>query len=341
MRTYLVLFFILYPILLPAFSDMVNGVGINESNKDLLWGTSIPYAIARQGQRTYDDREYVVGYIEIGDSVYSVSSKPSLLKTIVEGRKVDAGWPLTRWPHLNYPQELKARRMAIGATEENIGQPWYTPEFKKVGCLGNVPLRYGKLLTGGEDYIVLYLTGQMMVFSPQYQRVVFAEYLEVNDWYSAEQSRALVTDWRRGEQQYQHISSRLAGFHLGNEEPGYRFYAKLYIDDFDKDGNPDIVVWRKGYKTRDLSDSVSGFSLIRNEWQHYEQDLKTQEESPQGITGEYLPQATDEATIKTWLTNNHLTWQKGYPDKSECPGEEGKPISEMSDPLLNDPEVMQ
>ena len=34
-------------------------------------------------------------------------------------------------------------------------------------------------------------------------------------------------------------------------------------------------------------------------------------------------------------------WQKGYPTLSEYPGEEGQPIPEMHDPLLNDPEVLQ
>jgi hypothetical protein len=58
-------------------------------------------------------------------------------------------------------------------------------------------------------------------------------------------------------------------------------------------------------------------------------------------TGEYQKQPTDSATVKNWLTTRHLTWQKGYPSRSECPGQEGQLIPEMHDPLLNDAEVMQ
>jgi hypothetical protein len=122
---------------------------------------------------------------------------------------------------------------------------------------------------------------------------------------------------------------------------GIRGYAKIYFGDFDNDSNPDVLVWRKAYKSRSKKDEVVGFEALRQEWSHFERDLKVQEESEQGITGEYLPQQTDEATIRKWLSENELTWKKGYPSASECEGEDGQLILEMHDPLLNDPEVLE
>ena len=60
------------------------------------------------------------------------------------------------------------------------------------------------------------------------------------------------------------------------------------------------------------------------------------------VNNEYQLQ-TDTApeTIQGWLTDKNLTWQKGFPSKSECAGQEGQLIPEMHDPLLNDPDVLK
>ncbi|HEX6549060.1 MAG TPA: hypothetical protein VF117_00115, partial [Gammaproteobacteria bacterium] len=57
--------------------------------------------------------------------------------------------------------------------------------------------------------------------------------------------------------------------------------------------------------------------------------------------GVYTKQSTDQAAIKGWLAAKSLTWQKGYPQTSECAGQTGQPIPEMVDPLLNDPDVLK
>lgn len=59
------------------------------------------------------------------------------------------------------------------------------------------------------------------------------------------------------------------------------------------------------------------------------------------VDGEYQQTATPESEVKDWLEENNLTWQKGFPSHSECPGEEGELIPEMHDPLLNDADVLQ
>ena len=58
------------------------------------------------------------------------------------------------------------------------------------------------------------------------------------------------------------------------------------------------------------------------------------------VDGEYKKQSTSANTIKGWLATRQLTWQKGFPSQSECPGAEGKLIPELHDPLLNDPDVL-
>ena len=58
------------------------------------------------------------------------------------------------------------------------------------------------------------------------------------------------------------------------------------------------------------------------------------------VDGEYKKQSTSATTIKGWLAARQLTWQKGFPSKSECPGAEGKLIPELHDPLLNDLDVL-
>lgn len=116
--------------------------------------------------------------------------------------------------------------------------------------------------------------------------------------------------------------------------PGLRGYAKLYVGDFDKNGQSDILVWRKLYDSNMQNNPVKGFHKLKDSFYHYEKSTAA------GSTGEYLPQETDPGTIQSWLATNTLTWQQGYPSKSECEGEEGQLIPEMHDPLLNDPDVL-
>ncbi|WP_229815830.1 hypothetical protein, partial [Bacterioplanes sanyensis] len=108
----------------------------------------------------------------------------------------------------------------------------------------------------------------------------------------------------------------------------------------DKDGNPDLVKWQKAFVSNNKTESIA-WNKVRNSLTHYERDLTTQKRLENGMTGEYLPQITLDVVIEGWLRENELIWQQGFPSFSECPGEEGKLIPEMHDPLLNDPDVLQ
>ena len=113
--------------------------------------------------------------------------------------------------------------------------------------------------------------------------------------------------------------------------PAQRAYGKIYIDDFDGDNSNDIIMWRKLYFSKLKSDPVKGYELDAEMFAHYKI-----------VDGDYQLQTdTTPATVQGWLSANNLTWQKGFPSKSECDGQEGQLIPEMHDPLLNDPDVLK
>jgi hypothetical protein len=106
--------------------------------------------------------------------------------------------------------------------------------------------------------------------------------------------------------------------------------GKLFFGDFDNDAVFDIVVWRKHFRSRNLNDPVPGFQRDEELFVHYKLDA-----------GEYKKQPTETSTIRGWLASKNLTWQKGYPNNSECANQTTTLIPEFHDPLLNDPEVLQ
>ncbi|MEJ2046265.1 MAG: hypothetical protein P8X74_21395, partial [Reinekea sp.] len=209
-----------------------------------------------------------------------------------------------------------------------------------LGCYRNTPLRYGDIEQDGELELVLIVGNDLIVFSPERQKTVFQTNLSLNTWMSAERTVQYfdfhtIASHQVPPQYQQYIDP-------DNKFPtrALRGYAKLYQGDFDQDGNSDLLVWRKLYRSN-WTGEQAGFSLTSDTYYHYERDLDAQAESESGVTGEYLPQETTEEDIKSWLSENNLIWSKGYPSLSECAGEGGKLIPEMHDPLLNDPDVLQ
>jgi hypothetical protein len=93
--------------------------------------------------------------------------------------------------------------------------------------------------------------------------------------------------------------------------------------------NKSVPFFPKLYESRSLSDSTRGFSRKRDTFVHYKL-----------VGGVYELQQTAAEQVQAWLNAKNLTWQAGFPSKSECPGQEGQLIPEMHDPLLNDPDVL-
>lgn len=320
-------------------TNLVKGIVVNDSTLNELTTTTTPnafsYGISWLSQKSVGGGT-VDAFLKIQNStdLYSFSSSRKLYHTNFDSRVLLGHWPLTRWSHQYvFPEDQKRH-------DDYYREYPYMEYFRgfnhPLGCLENTPLRYGDIDSDTQNEIVLFLGNDIIVFSPESKKIIFAETLHLNDWMTLEQTAQHI---RYKEPAVpvtvQYLSSVLAD--TANFEAGYRGYSKLYLGDFNNNGTPDIIVWRKLYTSRLVSDPIKGFSKLNDTFQHYEKLSET------NATGEYLPQTTDEATIKNWLTSNskQLTWQKGYPNLSECAGQEGQLIPEMHDPLLNDPEVLQ
>lgn len=236
--------------------------------------------------------------------------------------------PLTHWQH-ELPSTLKGRQYAnIRLFEEsdvdtlNIGSG--------PGCYGKTPLRYGDIENDGVKELAIWLDGRFIIFSVVIERIVFSAELQFHDYINDEQMQD--SDYSNLDNSSAQNISFLATLNNYVEWiPGARVYGKLFEGDFDKDQKPDLLIWQKEFESNLKSNPQPGFNLIGQKWVQYERNDET---------GEYLPQETDEADIQNWLAENDLTWSKGYPSVSECPGEEGELIPEMHDPLLNDPDVL-
>jgi len=272
------------------------------------------------------------------DSSFVLERKILVAEINQNTNSVKGPWPLTRWPYLTPPEIVTNAQNNFHSTEW-LKKPEYTPRLPFAGCLNNVPLKYGDMENDGDSELVLFLNGELIIFSPKYQKIVFAAFALADDWFTesavSDEQKVSASD----KKSYQYISEYLA--YNGISSKAFRSYTKIYVDDFDGDKKPDIVTWQKNYGSNLTADTTKGFSLLENRWGHYERDLTAQAKTEQGVTGEYLPQDTTEENIKSWLAAKKLTWQQGYPSKSECAGEEGKLIPEMHDALLNDSDVLK
>ena len=241
------------------------------------------------------------------------------------------GWWSGRWskdeiiePEIigRYPSTLSWRRLRAEI---------YGVDF--MGCMQHTPLRYGDVDNNGDPELIVFLPNlysvDMAIFSPSKKKTIFASKLDFNDVISFSDIKGTDRDYF--EPTYQYYSRYVYDRNeLSPGEKGYRSFAKIYTGDFDENGTPDILVWRKLYVSRLITDPVKGFELKGQMYGHYSL-----------IDSEYKLQDTSAETVQNWLSTKNLTWQKGFPSLSECEGEEGQLIPEMHDPLLNDPDVLK
>jgi hypothetical protein len=206
------------------------------------------------------------------------------------------------------------------------------------GCLSKNPLRYGTV--NGDELLFVFFDPSVVVFSPKRGKVdinlLFAQDDVMPDAeYQDYSSRGTFKFSSGPDPQYAALNSIADNREgrIGKDwlYPAQRSYGKIYIDDFNNDQVNDIVMWRKLYFSKLKTDEVNGYELDAEMFAHYAI-----------VDGEYQLQ-TDTApeTIQGWLTSKNQTWQKGFPSKSECVGQEGQLIPEMHDPLLNDPDVLK
>jgi len=313
-----------------ALSEFYKGTGVDETNISLIAKDSLEYAISRKGQISVND-DGVDAFLRVPNTInlYSLSSSNKIYLTNFDTRTLQDQWPLTRWSHQYASSEVAAHYKELFL---DYPLPFdYESTGPGIGCYGNTPLRYGDIENDTKNELVIILNTLFMVFSVEHKKIVFAEYLDASDWFTTAEKLEFFADEEITTTQY--VSQLMA--ENDRVDPGVRAYAKLYFGDFDKDGNSDILAWRKSYRSNAVSNPVAGFTKQGDSWQHFERS------NDAASTGEYMPQVTDTETIKAWLSAGQLTWKKGYPSLSECPGQETQLIPEMHDTLLNDPEVLQ
>ena len=255
-------------------------------------------------------------------------------------------WPLTRWEGDTYlPDEITTEYAIYGIEPDS--EDFYPASLavyaaeqadQQFGCLTSAPLRYGDFTGDGSAEVVL-MGDDIAVFSTQKQKIIFTQRIRLNDWMSAdEQERVYGEDFAElmmlHEEDYPQYFSQMTYDRMsGPKLPAsiaYRGYGKLFHGEFSGEGHRDVLAWHKFYGSLMSSSETQGFERISEAFVHYRL-----------VNGDYQREDTPEATIRSWLATNNLTWQSGFPSHSECPGHEGQLIPEMHDPLLNDPDVLQ
>lgn len=283
---------------------------------------------------------HFVSYTSITDDemYYILTSINELHLINYQSKQYLGNWPLTRTPDDQTAPiiEFFESNTREGAEEYDLQVGNYNDPA--LGCLWDTPLRYGDIDQDAINELVLLLGYDrsdkinrqldIVIFSPQQQKVIFSSRLVREDIGRLTAEDFLNYTGQINLGQLPRISTSDTSTGLGNS--AVRAYSKLFIADMDDSGKKDIIVWRKRYKSRSLADTVQGYELQKELLTHYELD-----------NGMYVAQPTEELTIKEWLTEKNLTWQKGYPNQSECAGQENQLIPEMHDPLLNDPDVLK
>jgi hypothetical protein len=341
MKKYITILILLLSTVSFGFDNFQKG-SKNPNTKDMTDSEFIAFTLnTRKASEFGVKGSHVLNFLETDDVFFALLKDMNLIGMNNQPKEFLGNWPLTRWEYELFTPGFLEQQYNTADEDVIAGLPTETDlEYQlslesgvnHLGCLASTPLRYGDIENDGTSELVLTLAhygykADVIVFSPQYQRIVFSNRYALQD----------ADLEAKSDQTYQYRRDTSGLSH----QQGYKVFSKIFTGDFDENGHPDILVWRKKFRSNLQTDTTLGFKLSSQIWQHFERDLDAQADSEAGITGEYLPQETSEDDIKSWLSDNNLTWRKGYPSVSECEGEKGELILEMHDPLLNDPDVLQ
>ena len=317
--------------------ELTQGYGRSEIPKNIkkqMWNSEGGPFIADGLVESSKDGQYYWLFRSLSISLFDTATSKNL-----------SAWPLTPWPsHLFLAGEYDASTEAGSAAR---GQDFTRPSdpvqvvtdrtanyynhtnYQLSGCLNKTLLRYGDVDENNTPELVITPDSTIIFFSPQQGKVIFSYHYQLNDEMSKEQAELVFLPPYIDENP-QYIAGSGQDELVRKMFPAQRSLSKIYIRDFNGDKNPDLILWRKMYRSNLRNNPAEGFHLLAESWTHY-----------QLTNGEYIPQDTAPEVIRNWLTSANLTWSKGFPSISECPGEEGKLIPEMHDPLLNDPDVLK
>ena len=303
-----------------------NGVRVSPANVAQVAATSIGYAVARKGIKESGDNE-VIAFVETEEKlVFSISASSKIHVSNVDSRMHLGSWLIGSNDGVYFDAALVD--LNIDAIDTIEG------DDNDLGCLLKAPLRYGDIDENNQNELVVFMgrgwQTDLHIFSTSIKKTIFSANLNVNHAFipdAQELENIYPTYGKPQNPQY------LSDWVNGNPPPlenGFRSFGKIFLGDFDNDEAKDIVLWRKYFLSKKIEDPIKGFEKKSDAYVHYKL-----------IDGEYKKQSTEQSVIKGWLEAKNLTWQKGYPSISECPGREGQLIPEMHDPLLNDPDVLK
>jgi hypothetical protein len=338
---------ILFLVSLSTYAELQleKGISVTEQNVANLASTSLPYAASFCGWNNPCpvNTSGPLAFIQVDSqgNYYALKQDSRLVFFNVNTKLFNPGWEVNLF--LDNDLEIEISRVYAEYQIEPVALN--TDNLPPIlGCLSQNPLRYGDINQDGPAELVIYAQDEYgalnaNIFSVASKKVIFSIRLAtydavVNDRLSlSDGEEEVASDPLANKPTDGQFLSRIAEENtrmVKGIRPAAINLSKLYFDDFDNDDVVDIVSWRKLYKTRLNQDPVKGFELDRSSLIHYKL-----------IDGEYKKQLTESSVIQGWLTAKNLTWQKGYPSKSECPGQTDQLIPEMHDPLLNDPDVLQ
>lgn len=291
--------------------------------------------------------------LDSGTIWYRLYDDIKIFSVNVSTKQFIGGWPLSNYPDMTM---MSGEGPAIGneilpsvSPESPEGKALGRPVYDQIsyywhrstqditcGCLNESPLRYGDLEGDEQKELVLLTVNNIVVFSPVSHKVIFASNYQMSDQMLPDTQEAYLDDILKskyetlGENQPQLLAASSISHETQEPLGAVRSFGKIYIGHFSSETANDILLWRKLYTSHATSDPIKGFGKRAELLLHYKL-----------MNGEYKKQPTEQEVIKGWLADKNLTWQKGYPSKSECPGQEGQLIPEMHDPLLNDPDMLK
>jgi hypothetical protein len=311
-----------------ALSALEKGVALTEQNLSAIAQTSWEYAKSSTTQKKFNDG-FATAFYRKNEStdLYSISGSLHLYLTNFDTREVLGRWPLKRPASFKLFPEITTQYQDLNV-ETDTSNYEYSDWLEGVGCMNKSPLRYGDFNGDTNNEVVLFLNDDLVLFSPNAEKIIFSMPIDSSDWLTEAESITVGKDVY-GTPKHKYISKYLSQNNtLGT---GHRIYGKLFMADFDDNDKLNIITWHKVYESPLLTSDQQGFIKVRDEYQLFEM----------ADSGEYMVKAIEASAIKNLLVDANLTWQKGYPSKSECAGQEGQLIPEMHDPLLNDPDVLK
>lgn len=260
---------------------------------------------------------------------YALYDVPVMRLFDIEGNKYLGGWKLEIRSDIAWEAKL-GEQFNMQQMEPRYE---YAAGAEGPGCMLKHPLRYTDLDKDGQPELFVFFgaggPSSLAIFSTKIKKVMFSSLLEYDNGRMPDDVDKEIynsSDFKEpGVPQYiSSLNDRYNSFDVG-----YRSFGKLFFGDINDDGKQDIILWRKYFESLKQGDAKIGFAKKDELFFHYSL-----------VDSEYKKQPTDADTIKGWLVAKQLTWQQGFPSRSECPGQEGQLIPELHDPLLNDPDVL-